>query len=175
MNISRLGWKFVLWKSYYQQDAYKDQLGITHDGYVVTDEIVVTVIEERHDVPSMWGPEANNDGWIARADEGGREYYCNWEIYPDDSMTPAYFWDTKVEGAEFWQPEDAVQAYNSKHIPHVRPDGSRAVPAGVEICPKHDYAWYIRKGLVSGEQCFKCMCDAISIKHLKETENERKS
>src|SRR3954463_2736560 len=106
-RVSRIGWKFVLWKTYYSSEAYRDQLGIAHSGYEVTDEIPVVVIEERFDVPSMFGPEKNNHGWKAKAENGGRLFYCNWTSYPDDSLTPTYYWEVKVEGAEFWQPEDA--------------------------------------------------------------------
>lgn len=155
-HVSRLGWRFILWKTYYKQDAYTDQLGIAHSGYEVTDEIPVVIIEERFDVPSMFGPEINNHGWKARAENGGRIFSCNWEQYPDDSMTPTYYWDCKAEGAEFWQPEDAVQAFNMKHIPHVRPDGTRAVPAGVEHCEEHDEVWYKRESGNIERGCVKC-------------------
>lgn len=153
---SLVGKKFTLWHEDYRLNAYKDQMGVTREGYVIVAEYEVTVVQERHDVPYMWGPEKNGLGLRAVTHEGD-EFTRNWVQFPDDAMNPSYYWDALELRGEIWQPVDAAQAYNRKSTAYVRPDGTRAVPAGVDICPIHDHTYYGSHG----HTCFKCRIDAI--------------
>ena len=153
---------FTLWREEYELEAYKDQFGRTHEGYIVAEEIRVTVVEQRNDVPAMWSEGQTYWGLRAVA-EDGREYTLNWTFFPDDARTPTYYWDCIIDDeGHAWQPVDAVQAYNHKLSAHVRFDGTRAVPGGAEVCPKHDYAYYTdREPFKSGDRCFHCFCDKL--------------
>lgn len=140
-----IGRKFVLWHTKMDLKAYKDQMGIYHSGYIVLEEFIVTIVETKK-VPNMWGG-GFSDGWRALT-EMGREFTCNWHSYPDDSITPTYYWDVvKEDDGSLWTPEDAKQAYGHGY-PYVRPDGSRAIPEGMQVCSEHDIAYF--------DECWKC-------------------
>lgn len=144
--MSKVGREYVLWHCEYRSSAYIDQMGRGHDGYVVLEQIPVTVNEVKQ-VPNTWG-KGTSPGWKALAKDG-REFTCNWEHFPDDSSTPSYFWDGYRHGNELWQPVDAVQAYGFG-LAHVTPEGERAIPEGATICEKHNTAFLL------GDYCFRC-------------------
>lgn len=129
------------------------------DGYIVRHEVVVKVVEVRVNVPGMYGTDRGNLGLRAVTTRyDALEFTQNWTIFPDDSMSPTYYWDTCEYMGKLWQPEDAERAYNSR-IPHVRVDGIRAVPnSDIHICPKHDYAYYPQ---ADGYGCMRCRIEQV--------------
>jgi hypothetical protein len=144
-QMTRIGEKVILWKEQYSGKAYTDQLGITHDGYIVPEEYIVTIVEEKP-VRAMWGQETYM-GYRALTDDG-KEFTLNWSSFPDDSMTPTYYWNgTYNNSEEPWMPVDALQASNS-HIPHVDEHGNKKIPVGAKQCEKHNEVYL--------DQCWKC-------------------
>ena len=164
-----IGRKLVLWREEYRSNAYTDQAGVSQGGYVVLEQIPVTITETRK-VPGMWGgPEKKYEGWKAIADHTGEEFTCNWFSFPDDSMTPAYYWDARTDSRGTWQPVDACQAFNHGYA-HVNEDGTRCNPIGATICSKHINGKSIRQRpyayMDDGEDfCFPC--------HIAELEAKR--
>jgi len=140
-----IGTQFVLWKEEYSNAAYKDQLGKDHDGYIVLEEFVVTVTEVKT-VPGTWSREPY-EGWKA-VTEDGKEFTCNFTSFPDDSMTPTYFWDTVVD-EDVWQPVNAEQAF--EFYIHVDKEGNRKIPIGHSVCAKHNIAFT--------KTCWRCDWD----------------
>jgi hypothetical protein len=103
-----IGTKLVLWKESYVENAYKDILGISHPAHVVDKEFVVTITEIKK-VPLMFG-KGTGEGWKAITTDG-KVFTCNWNVFPDDTMFPSFYWDVVEEDdGELWQPVDAMQA-----------------------------------------------------------------
>jgi hypothetical protein len=121
--VSEIGRKYILWRAEYSSAAYIDQMSIKHDGYIVLEEIPVTVVGVRP-VNAMWGKETYY-GWKALA-ENGEEFFCNWNVFPNDSMFPTFYWDARRDVRGLWQPIDAYQVIKGS-IPYVR-NNQRAVP-----------------------------------------------
>lgn len=142
----KLGQKYVLWRSEYKRDAYIDQFEHQHAGYLVLEQIVVTVSEICNTVKDMWTGLNNCTGWKA-VSESGEVFTCNWEVYPSDSMTPTYYWDVREDARGLWQPEDACQAWDM--YPHVDANGQKIMPIGTIICDKHHIASI-------DEPCWRC-------------------
>jgi len=124
-------------------------MGVWQPGYLVESEFQVTVTEEK-EVPAMWGQDTYTGIKAVTAD--GKEFTRNWNYFPDDSMTPCYYWDALEDELGVWQPEDAVQAYNMGFV-HVDNYGNRKIPAGFEICRKHD------KVVEDGVGCWNCFME----------------
>jgi len=141
---SMVGTKVILWQEDYSSNAYSDQFGIQHSGDVVTKEFTVTITEER-DVKGTWAGETHK-GWKG-IDENGKIFTCNWNHFPDDSMTPSYYWDIIEDEDGVWQPVDAIQAYS--HGIHVDENGNIKRPDGSRLCVKHNV-------LHLGDECWKC-------------------
>jgi hypothetical protein len=140
---SMIGTKIVLWQEDFSSNAYIDQLGISHSGYVVTKEFVVVITEER-DVKGTWAG-GTHKGWKG-VDENGKIFTCNWNHFPDDAITPTYYWDIIDDEDGAWQPVDAIQAYS--HGAHVNKNGNRKRPKGSMICKNHNVLYI--------EKCWKC-------------------
>lgn len=153
-TYSQIGRKVVLWDEQYRKNAYIDQLGISHNAFVVLREFVVRIIEER-EVKNVWG-SGMSTGWKAIT-EDGRVFTCNWNSFPDDSMTPTYYWDAINEDGYIWNPVDAVQACSI--MPHVDEKGNRAIPIGSTTCQKHNILH------LDNEQCWKCDYEKMKDKH----------
>lgn len=122
-NILR---KVVLWDTRYEENAYKDQFGFSHPGYIVDNEFIVTIVDEQY-VGGMFG-DGIYEGWKAVTNDG-MVFTCNWNIFPNDSATPTYYWDARRDGEHIWKPVDAHQA--SKFMPHFDKDGNLKVPPEV--------------------------------------------
>ena len=115
--------------------------------------IPVIVTEIREDVPNMWSGEKNCRGWKAKGLEDGREYSCNWNSFPSDSMTPRWQWDIDLEYGMLYD------------IAYVHPPFK---PAFVEkydflkYCDKHKTLYYDNTGQqelfkkVKMSGCFDC-------------------
>jgi len=138
-----IGTKIALWQENFSSNAYSDQLGVSHSGYVVTKEFVVTITEEQ-ETKGMWSNGIYR-GWKA-VDENGKIFTCNWNRFPDDSMTPTFYWDTMEDEDGVWQPVDGVQAYS--YGIHVDENGNRKKPAGSKLCDLHNVLYI--------EECWKC-------------------
>jgi hypothetical protein len=150
MSYNIIGRKFVLWRTKYSNEAYTDQAGLKHNGYIVYEQIPVTVIETRK-VQGMFGTGIH-DGWKAVSDTG-EEFTNNWHSYPDDSMTPTYYWDAREDKRGTWQPVDACQAFNFGFA-HVHEDGTRCYPIGATVCLKH------KRAHLDEKNCFECEYEA---------------
>jgi hypothetical protein len=143
MNI---GDKVILWKEEFSQRAYKDQFNKYHEGYIILDEFIA-IISEIKKVKGMFG-NGEHEGWKAITNNG-EEFTCNWNIFPDDSMTPTYYWDIVKDNTGLWRPTDAIQASNTGYI-FVDIDGNKKIPMGAKICNKHEYdVTYL-------DECWRC-------------------
>lgn len=163
-----LGKKFVLWTTEYTDKAYVDQMQIPHKGYVVKEEIEVTIVELRL-VPCMWTAHDWYTGWRAE-DKDGNEYFNNWEVFPSDSMTPGYYWDGSSTGHKMHDLVDATQAFEhgGRISPYCTPEGERAVPTGYKVCEKHPGYLVRTDSKVGGYTnedgesiCFKCHLESL--------------
>ncbi len=138
----KIGDKLVLWKAEYNKAAYTDQMGQTHTGYVVTEEVHCVVVELKT-VPDMWCDKIHIDGGVKVKAPDGREFINNWSSFASDSMAPRFYWHDEKTYDEFVH---AIQAYNGMY-PYVK-DGQKAVPDGATICEEHRQAFY--------DECFYC-------------------
>jgi len=141
---SIIGKKFILWREEYSLNAYKDQFDKSHKGYIVLDEFVVTVIETK-DVRGMFGTEMYQG--LKASTEDGKNFTRNWHSFPDDAMTPNYYWNVIEDENGIWQPVDAIQALNTGYI-HVDKKGDQKIPFGVFVCDKHNVFY--------DTTCWKC-------------------
>ena len=55
------------------------------------DRFMMVTIAETREVPGTWDQSKTHPGWRAIG-ENNKSFYCNWEVFPDDSMTPAWSW-----------------------------------------------------------------------------------
>ena len=154
----KIGTKFTLWREDFKHDAYKDQMGMFHSGYVVLEQIPVTIVEVKK-VKGMFGG-GEYEGWKAVSAKG-EEFTNNWDSFPDDSMTPTYYWDCRQDNRGLWRPVDACQAYGFLSA-HVTPKGKKVKVLGAEYCKKHDKYFIKRVDSVLLYGCFKCYCDTLA-------------
>ena len=156
---SFVGRKFVLWGRHVVNDTAALAKVGDAVGYVVVEEFVVEVVEQRNDVPGMFG-DGVYTGFRARA-EDGRMFTRNWDVYPDGAVIGGDLnWESEVE-----QPSDAdevryVDAVKASSIEiraiggHTfREDGSFAVPTGCKVCNLHGDTYMV------GEECNSCRID----------------
>ena len=120
--MSNLGRKLTLLRTKFSMSAYQDQMGIRHSGYIVLEAYPVEIIETRQ-VKGMWGG-GEYEGWKAIT-EDGKVFTCNWESFPDDSITPAFYWNGIKDENGLWQPEDAEQALAYGAAPYVDEFGNK--------------------------------------------------
>ena len=106
-----------LWRSTFSSSAYVDQATRKHDGYIVTGEVDVTIVE-RKAAKGMWSQRMSEGMAVRAVDAEGHEYFCNWDgVFADDTPTPMWLWADKWEAAR-------VVAF----FPCFYPDGRRASP-----------------------------------------------
>jgi hypothetical protein len=155
--MTKIGDKFTLWRTERKQNAYTDQYGISHVGYVVEEEVIVTVINVRHDVPGMFGSDVHT-GWKAKS-ESGEELLCNWDQFPDDSHTPTYYWwaSSRMNRPHQLRLEDAVQSINfnyTMNTPVLDKNGELYKLSGhhIDYCIEHSLAYYTN----DETSCWKC-------------------
>lgn len=158
-----VGVAFLLWRREWRSIATTSSRVGTADGWVILEEIPVTVVEQRNDVPGMFGRDAEYMGLKARA-EDGREFTRNWESYPDDAKTGAthrWYHVNPEEGAPFADIVDAILASSifSRAVGGQCYDeqGEFKVPSGAEICPLHGDTF------LAGQQCSSCHFDELLI------------
>lgn len=158
-----IGVAFLLWRREWRSVATTSSRVGTADGWVVLEEIPVTVVEQRNDVPGMFRPDSKYMGLKARA-EDGREFTRNWESYPDDAMTGAthrWYHVNAEEGAPFADIVDAILATSifSRAVGGQCYDeqGAFKVPTGAEICPLHGDTF------LTGQQCSDCHFDELLV------------
>lgn len=149
----KIGDMVILWEEEYSLTAYKDQMGRFHAAYIVLSEHAVTITDTRK-VPGMFSRDMF-DGFKG-VDKNGKEFFCNWESFPDDTMTPTYYWrDTEKHFV------DAEQAYNFGFI-YVNKNGKRVIPQGYSKCKNHDQIFKINSGGI--DACFKCYLESRKVK-----------
>lgn len=148
----------VLWQVADASNAYVDQFGIPHRGFVVLDQIAVMVVEKQS-VPSLTD-STEHEALRAASMQGKETFTRDWGGFIESSMAPGFYWDYRKDDRGIWRPVDACMAYNLKlFLPYVTPDGQRAVPLGADICRVHDYASLGEKG------CIGCRVKAYRTAH----------
>jgi len=118
-----------------------------HGGDGVDQFVAVTVIDARR-VPGTYGKGLH---WGLKAEgEDGEFYYCNWQRYPDDAMTPMWMWNSDTA---IWY--DATYVGHTARIPR-RPKWLRKYKDFVGYCKTHAEVFYTRShhGL-----CFDCFME----------------
>ena len=120
--MSNLGRKLTLLRTRFSISAYRDQMGVSHSAYVVLEAYPVEIIETRQ-VKGMWGG-GEYEGWKA-VTKDGKVFTCNWESFPDDSITPTFYWNGIKDENGLWQPEDAEQALAYGAAPYVDVFGNK--------------------------------------------------
>ena len=156
-----MGKQFVLWAGDFSDEAYRDQYGTRHRGFIITQEVLVTVIELRM-VPGDYS-EKWHYGLKAKGDDGN-EYLCHWDTFPECSSNPGFFWESAHTKAP-WEWHDANYLFRSERC--ANPDGTVAVPKGWKQCTKHPR--YIYNPEVNEYEdmgatepgCFGCLLDTI--------------
>ena len=93
-------------------------------------------------------------GWKAIS-KNGEEFTCNWKNFPNDSMTPTFYWDVRHDKKSIWRPIDGCQAYNLNFTVYILPNGTKATPIETQLCEKHNYAY------TNTECCFKCIIECL--------------
>jgi len=145
MPVYKLGQKLVLWKCRYTDSAQ-----------IVEEQVPVTIVEVRNDVPGMFKPERLHNGFKAKSDTG-EEFLFNWHAYPDDVLDP-FYWGPKPDknGKLVIEVVDGIRAYNSKsYNPYLNKDLTRAFPLNAQICPTHQFAH------LPDTQCHRCFFEEI--------------
>lgn len=154
-----VGTTIVLWYLEYRtKDAYRDQIGRAHGGYLTYEEIPVRIIEVRTDVPGMFFA-GKHEGYRAIA-EDGRTFSLNWTSYPDDVLSTPTRWNPEFPFENTLKEfVDAAFFYNHcrQGYPCVTKEGTRAIPKSgtVEICRQHDFAHRV------DEECWECHLASI--------------
>ncbi len=111
--------------------------------------VIVTVVEVKTDVKDMWTGKCEHTG-LRATDETGKEYFCCWESFPSDSMTPMWLWTSK-HGGKFEEWFDIAYVTVMGEFPVVLPDCLR-LPF-LDFCEKHHEFTYLRE---EGDGCWKC-------------------
>ena len=109
--------------------------------------VIVEVVEVKTDVADMWTGEKIHTGLKAK-DENGTEYFCNWDSFPSDSMTPYWSWYCP-EPSETWY--DITYVTGQGHKPEKVPE-IIANQDFIKYCTIHEDFYYTR----NGTGCFDC-------------------
>ncbi len=144
---SKVGSRVVLWKYDYSDEAYIDHFGRKHDGWVVFEEIVVTIEEERT-VPGERGISEYTQGYRAVA-EDGREFTHDWEHGGDGDH-----WRIS-SGDDDYTYADVCRIYRPKHRIFATPEGQPAKPANALVCEEHGSA-FMPGSEGTGVGCHEC-------------------
>lgn len=162
-----VGTTFLLWCREWRSVATMSSRVGTSDGWVVLEEVLVTVTEQRNDVPGMFG-DGTFMGLKAVA-EDGREFTRNWESFPDDAKTGAtltWYHINAPDDAPFMDFVDAIQAssvfYRAIGGQYYDEAGEFKVPTGAEVCKLHGDTH------LPGQTCSSCDTDSILKEHGKE-------
>lgn len=157
-----VGTIFLLWRREWRNIATMSSRVDTSDGWVVLEEVLVTVIEQRNDVPGMFG--GGTYMGLKAVAEDGREFTRNWESYPDDVRTGATLrWHhINAPGDDpFMGFVDAIEATSVFHRAiggqYYDEAGKFKVPTGAEVCKLHGDTH------LPGQQCDSCRLDELLI------------
>lgn len=145
--------KVVLWRAEFRTNAYVDQCGLFHDGYVVLEEIEVKIIDSvmvKGDYSGEVHP--HQIGYRART-EDGRLFECNWEDWPDTcTINPYWLWyeldANRTEIVEQWYNAEAVAGRRGH--PYVQ-DNQLKIPP-LPYCEAHMMCYNKDDGL----GCYRC-------------------
>lgn len=99
------------------------------------DEFVLVSIDKIKEVPCLYNRKEYQEGWRA-VDASGNHYYCNWQYFPDDSMTPTWSWQN--EQGQAWY--DVTQGLS--RIPF-HPVFVEQFSDIIHYCPEHQRLDYI--------------------------------
>jgi hypothetical protein len=117
MSLTLIGETIRLWKTHYIRNGYVDQFNVAHEAHIIDSEVDVRIVESKI-VKGMW---AGNDHLGYRAeDDAGKSYYCNWNSFPDDSMTPMWHWWCDKE---LWEDAEIDAKYTG--APYLYKDGTQ--------------------------------------------------
>lgn len=150
-----IGTEFLLWRREWRSVATTASRVGRADGWVVLEEVPVVVIEQRNDVPGMFGRSVFTG--LKAHSKDGREFTRNWDVYPDDAMTGAtLYWRhaNAVRSAPHTDMVDAIQAssvfYRAIGGQYYDEAGEFKVPTGADICLLHGDTF------LTGQQCSDC-------------------
>lgn len=151
--------KVILWRAEFRTDAYVDQCGLPHNGYVVLEEVEAKIIVRRT-VPGDYSDKVkpHQIGYQARSTDkkDGRAFECNWERWPDTcTSNPYWLWyeldANRTEIVEQWYNAEAVAG--QRGYPYVR-DNVLAIPPSsiVPYCETHMMCYNKDDGF----GCYRC-------------------
>lgn len=131
MTTNWIGTKLVLWQYHYDPKAYKDQFGVEHGANVVSEQHHVVVVETK-EVPNTYGPGTGTG--LRAEDAEGVSYFCHWEQFPDEAMSPYGLWFSgSAPDIKLWySAQDRVVGLLMLYS-----NGLRAIPDGWVYCEKH--------------------------------------
>lgn len=108
---------------------------------------IVTVVEVKTNVRDMWTGKCEHTGLRAQA-ASGVEYFCNWDSFPSDSMSPYWSWISKEPLREWYDLVFVTQlGYHPEKVPEIV-----AAQDFIKFCPIHRDFYYVRRD----EGCWQC-------------------
>lgn len=159
-----IGTEFMLWTREWRQVATTASRVDTASGWVVLEEIPVSVIEQRNDVPGMFGNGVFMG--LKAQSQDGREFTRNWTTYPDDAMTGATLHWYHVNASDDMPHQDVVDAIQASSVfyraiggQYYDEAGEFKVPTGADICLLHGDTF------LTGQLCSSCHFEELLIRH----------
>lgn len=130
--------KVVLWRAKYSREAYKDQCGHSHEGYVVLEEVEAKITDSRIVKGDYSGERKPGQiGYQARSVTDGRLFECHWEYWPDTCSSPYWLWyeidANRTEIVDEWV--NALNCAGLKSTPYVQ-DNQLKIPP-LPYCKTH--------------------------------------
>lgn len=137
----KVGWKYLL-----HSQAFP-MMNLDKPDYFV----VVEVVEVRTDVTDAWTGEKKHTG-LRAVDAQGKEYFCCWESFPSDSMSPMWMWySNNNNDTSLWY--DIVYLGHTEH-PNKLPDALKL--DFLIFCEIHHEFSYKRE---PDDKCWQCELD----------------
>jgi len=161
---NQIGDRYVLFLVHWSRTATRDGAGRPHDGWVVSEEIPVTVTEQRQ-VSGMFG-NGEYTG-IKATSEDGREFTRFWNSYPDDAYVGVgMVWDAYADGrGRVQEVHDACLAHYWRRVagPQCDAEGKLKIPTGTVQCNRHDDIYLPEMG------CMHCRLDELvgNVRYIK--------
>lgn len=129
--------KVILWRAKYSREAYTDQCGLAHEGYVVLEEVEAKIIDSRIVKGDYSGEENPWQIGYQACSEDGRLFECHWNTWPDTSSSPYWLWyemyPNRTKIVDEWV--NALNCAGLKATPYVQ-DNQLKIPP-LPYCEKH--------------------------------------
>jgi hypothetical protein len=137
--VLQVGNEITLWKVKYSTEAYTDQCNISHEGFIVKEEVSVKIVEEK-EVPGDYS-DKKYKGYKA-VDKLGNVYLASWDIFPETLYNPYYYWVLyNIDHTDYTEYVDGKLCANSKGWACVK-DNCKAWPINTKHCEVHNYCYY---------------------------------